>query len=758
MGRPSAVTPRGRSAPVRPPSSTSGFQPVSVQHYVATPTVGVLAHLDALLPTGRACGAAMDMQTGTTFAGYTVLRPLGSGGMGSVYLVQHPRLPRQDAMKVIHSQLSSDPMFVARFNREAELACTLDHPSLVKVYDRGLDEGRLWLTMQYIPGPDVDQVLRQEGPLDPARAVWLIGEIAGALDHVHGAGLVHRDVKPANILLARTGVGVERAYLTDFGIAHATQASLQLTDTGDLLASLPYAAPEQLEGRPVTGAVDVYALGCVLYELVTGRRLFDQSTPTAIMGAVVKGPPPEAFDALPPDRPGLRQVVWQALAERPADRFPTCGALADAARRAVPAAAPTVVRTARQPAGTPGTPPPTGLGPPWPPQTTGSPPPWPPQTTGSPPPWPPPSSGRPERPGGADGMDRRGEGAGPGGPGGTGGRTRQRRYLLWGAAVLALVVALGGVAGWLLLGSAPDAPRAVEAAATAEGVEVRWEAVDGATGYEVYRDGEFAGRSDGSVYVDSEVGSGVRATYSVRAVGDGGDRSALSESRTVVSALHPVSNLVPEVDGATVGLTWTPVENAETYEVRRDDQVVQSQLTGTSFTDDEALSPGSHTYTVAAFDADGAPSSTSSVAVEISPWLEAADLAAVFPDLVPSQPGPGGWGGATCEISPPISTSTADVFIVCNLPSGIYVELGQYPDEAALNERIAALDPIADPAFDRLQEGGWYRQSQPGVTEPAWEAWGFVDAERRLMDIYIEWYGHTLEDLDREWFTPAPWR
>jgi hypothetical protein len=685
--------------------------------------------------------------------------------MGSVYLVQHPRLPRQDAMKVIHPQLSSDPVFVARFDREAELAGTLDHPSLVKVYDRGFDEGRLWLTMQYVPGPDVDQILRQEGPLDPARAVWLVGEIAGALDHAHAAGLVHRDVKPANILLARSGLGIERAYLTDFGIAHATEASLQLTDTGDLLASIPYAAPEQLDGRPVTGAVDVYALGCVLYEVLTGRRLFDQPTPTALMGAVASGPPAQALDALPP---GLRQVVGRALAAQPADRFPTCGALADAARRAVPGVAPTVVRTVRQPAGAPGSAPPVpaGSGTPWAPPSSGSPPSWAPQAPGTPPPggpqapgtpppWTAPSGGRPEWPGGADDPDRRGGATGPGGPAD---RARQRRYLVWGAAALALVVALGGVAAWLLLGSAPDAPRAVEAAATAEGVEVRWEAVDGATGYEVYRDGEFAGRSDGSVYVDSEAGSGVRATYSVRAVGNGGDRSALSESRTVVSALHPVSNLVPEVDGATVSLTWTPVENAETYEVRRDDQVVQSQLTATSFTDDEALSPGSHTYTVAAFDADGAPSSTSSVAVEISPWLEAADIAAAFPDLVPPQPGPGGWGGATCEITTPISTSSAQILIACTLPSGIYVELGQYPDQAALDTRIAALNPIADPAFDRLQEGGWYRQSQPGVTDPAWEAWGFVDGPRRLMDIYIQWYDHTLEDLDREWFTPAPWR
>ena len=159
-----------------------------------------------------------------------------------------------------------------------------------------------------------------------------------------------------------------------------------------------------------------------------------------------------------------------------------------------------------------------------------------------------------------------------------------------------------------------------------------------------------------------------------------------------------------------------------------------------------------------AFDADGAPSSSSSVDVEVSPWLEAADIAAASPDLVPPQPGPGAWDGATCEISPPLSTSTADVYIVCTLPSGIYVELGQYPDQAALDARIAALDPVADPAFDRLQEGGWYRQSQPGVTDPAWEAWGFVDGPRRLMEIYIQWHGHTIEDLDRDWFTPAPWR
>jgi hypothetical protein len=136
----------------------------------------------------------MDIQTGASLAGYTILRELGAGGMGAVYLVKHPRLPRQDAMKVIDAQLSSDPVYAARFGREAELACGLDHPSLVRVYDRGFDEGRLWLTMHYVQGLDLDQLLRRDGPVDPIRAVWMVSALADALDYAHDAGLVHRVV------------------------------------------------------------------------------------------------------------------------------------------------------------------------------------------------------------------------------------------------------------------------------------------------------------------------------------------------------------------------------------------------------------------------------------------------------------------------------------------------------------------------------------------------------------------------------------
>jgi serine/threonine protein kinase len=681
----------------------------------------------------------MDLQAGTVFAGYTVVRELGTGGMGAVYLVQHPRLPRQDAMKVIHSHLSSDPVFAARFDREAAIACTLDHPSLVKVYDRGLDDGRLWLTMQFIHGHDAEQVLRRDGPMTPTRAVRVVEEIADALDHAHEAGLVHRDVKPANILVSGRGTGGERAFLADFGIAHASGTTRQLTDTGSLLASLPYAAPEQLLDKKITGAVDVYALGCVLYELLTARRLFDQETPPALMGAVLTGPREDAWRALPPGRPQLEQVLRRALAQDPADRFPICRALADAAREAVAPASVTAVR--RVPVDDV---PPVAQPPQWPPQ-------WPPPpgpSTG-PQQWPPPQGGwhdsGPVWPGGAS--------TGPGG--GSGPRNRRRRGWLWVAAALLLAAAV--TTGLLLfLNRSLSAPGSVSAEPQEDGVEVRWEPVDGAVEYQVRRDGEVIGETPGTSYLDREAGSGVNVSYTVAAVGEGSERSAVSSPRRVLSPLHPVGNLTADVDGVSVRLTWAPVTNADRYEVRRGEEVVEAALTEPSFAD-EVTEAGTYAYTVLAYDDDGAQPSTASTQAEISPWLGADELAVAFDELVPDAPGPGGWGDATCDIGELNDSSTASDAITCTHPSGIYIEYTQYPGQAALDERIAFLDTLADPeGFRSTARDGWYRQSAPDA-DPAWEAWGFVEADRALMEIYIQWDGHTVDDLDTTWFYEAPW-
>ena len=698
----------------------------------------------------------MDLQPGTAFAGYTVLREIGTGGMGSVYLVQHPRLPRQDAMKVIHSHLSSDPVFAARFDREAAIACTLDHPSLVKVYDRGLDDGRLWLTMQFIDGADADQVLRMDGPLAPARAVRVVGAIADALDHAHETGLVHRDVKPANILLSMRGTGGERAYLADFGIAHASGTTRELTDTGSLLASLPYAAPEQLLDKAITGAVDVYALGCVLYELLTARRLFDQETPPALMGAVLSGPRADAWRALPAGRPELEQVVRRAIAQNPEDRFPTCSALAEAARAAVAPASVTTVRRAPleelQPVGPPQWTPPSGspTGPPMGPPTgpiTG---PqqqqqaqWPAQ------PWPVQQDRRRDTgPVWSDGAATGGTVPPPGGP-------RRRRWWPWAAAAVLLVTAV--VAALLVfLPGGIAAPSSVTAEPYAAGVEVRWQPVDGAQEYQVHRNGDLIGETRSTTYLDDEVGSGVNVTYTVAAIAADSERSALSSPRTVLSPLHPVGNLAATVDGLSIRLTWAPVTNADRYEIRRNEEVVEPDVDGATFVD-EVTEAGSYAYTVLAYDDAGAEPSMVSAQAEVSPWLGADEIAAAFDELLPDEPGPGGWGDATCEIGELNDTSTASDAIVCTHPSGIYVEYTQFPDQAALDARIAFLDTLADPEAPRATaDQGWYRQS-PADADPAWEAWGFAGGERQLMEIYIQWEGHTIADLDSNWFYEAPW-
>ncbi|SDC56567.1 Serine/threonine protein kinase [Geodermatophilus telluris] len=756
----------------------------------------------------------MELTAGTVFAGYRVLRQLGVGGMGSVYLVQHPRLPRQDAMKVIHPHLSSAPGYAARFEREAELACTLDHPALVRVHDRGCDEGRLWLTMQFVDGADVDQVLRREGPMTPARAVGILEAVADGLDHAHAMGLVHRDVKPANILLSKRGVTGERAFLGDFGIAHTSEATRQLTDTGALLASLPYAAPEQLLERPVTGAVDVYALGCVVFELLTGQRVFPHASPLVLMGAVLAGPRPETWDALPPGRTGLREVLQRALAADPADRPPSCTTLAAAVRDAL-APVPTTVGPAPVPAPTPvPSPAPAGVG------TAAHPDPWSDRSPQSSPPppgppsWPPqPAVGSPAAAGGSwDGRGTTDPGpqAGPGGwaggryptdpypggphpgeplpggpyaggpypggpyaggthPGGpppdgshTGGArasgtgSRAPRRWPWLLAVLLLLAAAAvGIVVWRPW--ALDRPPSLAADAGAEGVELRWQPVEGAVAYEVHRDGVLLDRSDATTYLDTGAGSGARVTYSVAAVAGDGERSALTTGETVVSALHPVGDLTAEVVMTGVALSWTAVDNAERYEVHRDDDVLERSAAGSSFLDEDPP-PGTHDYSVVAVDEDGdAPSSTASLVQEVSPWLAAADLAAAFRDLLPETPGPGGWSDATCQTYEPRSSSPAAAGIACTYPSGLYLELTQYPDQAALEERIAQLDEIADPSAPQgIDGGGWYRQGPPG-TDRAWEAWGFVQPERRLMEVYVEWVGHSIADLDAAFYNTAPY-
>lgn len=274
------------------------------------------------------------LASGDVFAGYVIERLLGRGGMGQVYLAKHPRLPRMTALKLLNREMVADPEIRARFEREADLVAQLDHPKVVTVYDRGLEDGQLWISMQYIDGIDAASVDPQKLP--PTRAVQIIAEVAEALDYAHGNGVMHRDVKPGNMLLARsTGGKGERVYLTDFGIARLRDDGGHLTQTGTFTATLAYASPEQLTGAALDGRSDQYSLACSLFWLFTGRGPFNAPNPAAVIRGHLQGPPPALSSVRPGLPAGLDAVLLKAMSKRAADRFDTCADFAAAARRAV---------------------------------------------------------------------------------------------------------------------------------------------------------------------------------------------------------------------------------------------------------------------------------------------------------------------------------------------------------------------------------------------------------------------------------------
>lgn len=276
------------------------------------------------------------MRAGDVFAGFRIERKLGAGGMGSVFLARHPRLPRQVALKVLSDATSSDAEFRARFLREAELASRLAHPNVVAILDRGVQDESLWIAMQFVDGGDAAGLLREfRGGLPPERAVHIITEAARGLDAAHDAGLLHRDVKPANILVSPSSEGPDRVLVTDFGIARAMGEATALTAAGEVLATVGYAAPEQLRGEPLDHRVDVYALGATLYQLLTGSTPFPHATAAAVMHAHLVEPPPKPSAVDPALPQQLDRVIARALAKEPDQRYQSCGALAEAAAAAL---------------------------------------------------------------------------------------------------------------------------------------------------------------------------------------------------------------------------------------------------------------------------------------------------------------------------------------------------------------------------------------------------------------------------------------
>ncbi|MEV4204055.1 ADP-ribosylglycohydrolase family protein [Nocardia salmonicida] len=277
------------------------------------------------------------LRRGAVFAGFVIERELGRGGMGAVYAARDRRLPRLTALKLMHRDLFADFEIRARFEREADLVAQLDHPNIITVYDRGIDEERLWISMQFVDGVDASAVPVQQ--FGSERIAQIVTQTASALDYAHRQGVLHRDVKPANILLSRTaGVGAgfdERVVLTDFGIAKLLDDTGGLTRTGQFTATIAYASPEQLSSAPLDGRGDQYSLACTVFRLLTGTGPFDAPNPATVMLGHLNAPPPAASTRRATLPTAVDAVLSKAMAKDPAHRFPTCIAFATALTEAL---------------------------------------------------------------------------------------------------------------------------------------------------------------------------------------------------------------------------------------------------------------------------------------------------------------------------------------------------------------------------------------------------------------------------------------
>jgi predicted Ser/Thr protein kinase len=270
-----------------------------------------------------------DRRVGSELGGYRLGEPLGRGGTSVVYRAEHVRLGRSAALKLLSAGIG-EADFRERFLRESQLAAALDHPSIVPVYDAGeADDGLLYIAMACIDGDDLKSLLAAEGRMPVRRALRIVGQIGGALDAAHARGLVHRDVKPANILVADD----DRAYLSDFGVAKE-RASNGTTRTGSFIGTIDYCAPEQIEGRAVDARTDVYALACVLYECLGGSPPFARPSEVAVLNAHLHAAPPKLTRSTPDLPPALESVIEKALSKSPLDRYATCGEFLAAARAA----------------------------------------------------------------------------------------------------------------------------------------------------------------------------------------------------------------------------------------------------------------------------------------------------------------------------------------------------------------------------------------------------------------------------------------
>jgi DNA-binding beta-propeller fold protein YncE/tRNA A-37 threonylcarbamoyl transferase component Bud32 len=278
----------------------------------------------------------MPPEVGALFAGYILEAEIGRGGMGVVYRARNLITEHDVALKVLAPELAGDMRFRERFKRESRLAARLEHANVIPLYHAGEEEGLLYLVMRYIDGIDLRSLLAESGALAPAHAISVVTQLADALDAAHSAGLIHRDVKPANVLIEGRGDG--RAYLTDFGLVKELSSESSLTESGVFMGTYHYAAPEQFDSRAFGRAsprTDVYALACVLYHCLTGAVPYPRDTPGAVVAAHMFQDPPDPRAKQPALPPALTDVVSRGLAKAPSDRYATASELAAAAAAVV---------------------------------------------------------------------------------------------------------------------------------------------------------------------------------------------------------------------------------------------------------------------------------------------------------------------------------------------------------------------------------------------------------------------------------------
>ncbi len=285
-------------------------------------------------------------EVGDEIAGYRIESVVGEGGMGIVFKATHDYLDRTAAVKVLGPWLQGNARARERFVRESRLAATLDHPNIVTVYDAGEVDDTAYIAMQFVTGVDLHDVLVEEGPMEPARALDVLDQVAAALDAAHAAGLVHRDVKPSNVLMDG-----DKAYLTDFGLTRRFEEEKGITYAGEFMGTIEWAAPEQIDHGDLSARTDVYALGCLLYAMLTARQPYVGDSPSEVLFAHLKNPAPKVAEHRR-DLPGdIQPVIDRAMAKDAAERFATAGEMAAAARAAMGiTASPDAPRPAAAPA------------------------------------------------------------------------------------------------------------------------------------------------------------------------------------------------------------------------------------------------------------------------------------------------------------------------------------------------------------------------------------------------------------------------